>query len=86
MGFCSKGLQNKFETAMVNEPSLFEPLKFYCNWLCQPKFVIVTVQIFQKAIFGLVNSNALRQLVEEIHYETELFFSIAFILTVVCLN
>ena len=29
MGFCSKGLKNEFETAMVNEPSVFEPLKFY---------------------------------------------------------
>ena len=30
MGFFSKGLKNEFETAMVNEPSVFEPLKFYC--------------------------------------------------------
>ena len=30
MGFCSKGLKNEFETAMVNEPFVFEPLKFYC--------------------------------------------------------
>ena len=29
-GFFSKGLKNEFETAVVNEPSLFEPLKFYC--------------------------------------------------------
>ena len=32
MGFFSKGLKNEFETAMVNEPSVFEPLKFYCIW------------------------------------------------------
>ena len=31
MGFCSKGLKNKFETVMVNEPSVLEPLKFYCT-------------------------------------------------------
>ena len=31
MGFFSKGLKNEFETAMVNEPSVFEPLKFYCS-------------------------------------------------------
>ena len=33
MGFFSKGLKNEFETAVVNEPSVFEPLKFYgtCN-------------------------------------------------------
>ena len=30
MGVVSKGLKNKFETAVVNEPSVFEPLKFYC--------------------------------------------------------
>ena len=36
MGFCSKGLKNEFETAVVNELSVLEPLKFYCirqmNW------------------------------------------------------
>ena len=26
----SKGFKNGFETAVVNEPSVFEPLKFYC--------------------------------------------------------
>ena len=25
------GLKNEFETAMVIEPSVFEPLKFYCT-------------------------------------------------------
>ena len=30
MGFCSTGPKNEFETAVVNEPSVFEPLKFYC--------------------------------------------------------
>ena len=29
-GICSKGLKYEFETAVVNEPSVFEPLKFYC--------------------------------------------------------
>ena len=28
--FFPKGPKNEFETAMVNEPSVFEPLKFYC--------------------------------------------------------
>ena len=27
----SKGFKNEFETAVVNEPSVFEPLKFYCT-------------------------------------------------------
>ena len=26
MGFFSKGVKNEFETAVVNEPSVFEPL------------------------------------------------------------
>ena len=29
-GFFSKGLKNEFETAVVNELSVFEPLKIYC--------------------------------------------------------
>ena len=29
-GICSKGLKNEFERAVVNETSVFEPLKFYC--------------------------------------------------------
>ena len=33
MGFFSKGLKNEFETAMVNEPSVFDPLKVYCMFL-----------------------------------------------------
>ena len=31
IGFCSKGLKNEFETAVVDEPSVFEPLRFYCT-------------------------------------------------------
>ena len=27
---CSKGPKNEFETVVVNGPSVFEPLKFYC--------------------------------------------------------
>ena len=30
MAFYTKRLKNEFETAVVNEPSVFEPLKFYC--------------------------------------------------------
>ena len=30
-GFFSKGVKNEFETAVVNEPLVFEPLKFYCT-------------------------------------------------------
>ena len=31
MGFSSKRINNEFETTMVNEQSVFEPLKFYCT-------------------------------------------------------
>ena len=31
----SQGLNNEFETAVVKEPSVFEPLKFYCILLCE---------------------------------------------------
>ena len=30
MGFLSKGFMNVFKTAVVNEPSVFEPTKFQC--------------------------------------------------------
>ena len=33
LGFCSKGLKKGLETAVVNYPSVFEPLKFYCMYL-----------------------------------------------------
>ena len=29
-GICFKGRKNEFETAVVNEPSVFEQLKFCC--------------------------------------------------------
>ena len=29
-GNFSKGLKNEFDRAVVNEPSVFKPLKFYC--------------------------------------------------------
>ena len=31
---------NEFETAMVNEPSVFEPLKFYCNCIILSELLI----------------------------------------------
>ena len=32
MQFFTKGLKNEFETAVANEPSVFEPMRFYCTW------------------------------------------------------
>ena len=31
IGFFFKGLKNEFEIAMVNEPLVLKPLKFYCS-------------------------------------------------------
>ena len=33
MGFFPKGFKKEFETAMVNEPSVFQPWKFYCIYI-----------------------------------------------------
>ena len=53
---CSKGLKNEFEPAVVNEPSVFEPLKFYCIMnveefyfcCCSKLFIILTTHnLFQ---------------------------------------
>ena len=30
-GILSKGSKNGFETAVVNKPSVFQPLKFFCS-------------------------------------------------------
>ena len=32
IGFFSMGLNNEFQTAVVNEPSVLEQLKFYCSY------------------------------------------------------
>ena len=36
MELFSKELKNEFETAVINEPSVFEPLKVYCICLIYP--------------------------------------------------
>ena len=39
MGFFPRD-SRKFETAVVNEPSVFEPLKFYCTlFACAYKYI-----------------------------------------------
>ena len=34
-GICFKGPKNEFETAVVNQPPVFQPLKFYCIDICR---------------------------------------------------
>ena len=41
VGIFPHRLDNELETAMVNEPSVFEPLKFYCI-----RFIVHTVFFF----------------------------------------
>ena len=40
-GICSKGLMNEFETAVVNEPPVFEPLKFHCTCSFRSIFILL---------------------------------------------
>ena len=44
IGF-SQGLKNEFETVVVNEPSVFDPLKFYCMWIIIPKLSLLLLLI-----------------------------------------
>ena len=39
----SKGLKNKFETAVVDEPSVFEPPKFYCHFIVRFRCNLFTI-------------------------------------------
>ena len=50
-GILSEGLTNEFEIAVVNEPSVFESLKFYCKrfiFLLLFCAIIFSNVIFQK--------------------------------------
>ena len=53
IGF-SKGLNNEFETAVVSELSVFEPLKFYCSHDTIPVLLFVFPSSFHLFVF-LVN-------------------------------
>ena len=45
-GIFSKGLKNEFETTtVVNEPSVFEPLKVYCTLLLLPDLLLTRGQL-----------------------------------------
>ena len=51
-GSFSKGLKNEFETAVVNEPSVFEPLKFYCILQDNSKDIIYSDTATDPILFG----------------------------------
>ena len=48
-GICSKGLKKEFETAVVNKPSVFEPLKFYC--ICMDQDNVFVQLIYGRCLF-----------------------------------
>ena len=45
-GFLFQGTKNEFETALVNEPSVFEPLKFNRTSFCNPHYTAPSVRWF----------------------------------------
>ena len=45
MGFCAKGLKKEFETAVVNKPSVFQPLKFYSLYTAITNMKLILQQI-----------------------------------------
>ena len=55
-GICSKGLKNEFEAAVVNEPTVFEPLKFYCILIIFDIIIIIVVvdTVILTAIINLI--------------------------------
>ena len=40
-GICSMGPKNEFEPAVVNEPSVFEPSKFYCTCMSRSLLLLL---------------------------------------------
>ena len=45
-GIFHQGLKNEFETAVLNEPSAFEPLKVYCMMLFYLRAIFYLKVIF----------------------------------------
>ena len=52
LGFFSKGLKNEFETAVVNEPSVFEPLTVHCSLVVRMSRRLC-VELIVQAVLGL---------------------------------
>ena len=50
LGIFPQGLKNEFDSAVVNEPSVFEPLKFYCI-SPHTEFQVVTIKGIPKCTF-----------------------------------
>ena len=67
--FFSKGLQNEFEAAMVNEPSVFEPLKFYCICMFASDFLTCYIKYiyYIYMYFCIRSSDMLYQISDVFH-------------------
>ena len=50
----SKGLKNEFETAVVDEPSVFEPLKFYCHLTVSGLMLLFVCSVGVIGLIGLI--------------------------------
>ena len=59
LGFCN-GLKNEFETGVVNEPSVFEPLKFYCS-----KIPWKSISIYNRLSLSLLRLSRITAYLEE---------------------
>ena len=55
-GFLSKGLKNEFETTVVNEPSVLEPLKVYCT--CGTNFALLRWYVSDRLTKSLISIKA----------------------------
>ena len=53
IGFCFKGLKNVFETAVVNERTVFEPLEFYWAQLFKVSCTAKASHIFSTKNVGI---------------------------------
>ena len=56
MDFFSKGLKNEFETTVVNEPSVFKPLKVYCT--CGINFTFLRGYLSDRLTKSLISIKA----------------------------
>ena len=56
----SKGLKDELERAVVNEPSVFEPLKFYCIQKILKNIVKVTLVEIFPFLFTIKQSETLK--------------------------
>ena len=79
VGIFPDGLSNEFETAMVNEPSVFEPLKFYCIcFIVHSGFCFFYISCFVCCFFFCPDYQMVILLL--LHGPCDIFFSFFFFL------